>query len=112
METAKSEPTAVPANQGYEYPQLQPARSTFISVNEPVSSESNFDRPRPTSSNRAGVRMVVCALDYRMLGQPLTCTVDSKNVQRLCRFCSVTDLTVMHNEECTVENVKASIMDV
>jgi hypothetical protein len=56
--------------------------------------------------------MIILALDYKMTENPLTCTIDGRNVEALARECGVQDLTVLTDEQCTVENVKRTVEEV
>lgn len=54
--------------------------------------------------------MIVIALDYKGTGCPLTCSVDSKNMQELARQCGIEDLTVL--DDCTKESACAAIREI
>jgi len=49
----------------------------------------------------AEVHMLLCALDYKQTANPLTCSVDGKNMERLVAQCGVRDFTAMYDEQCT-----------
>lgn len=57
-------------------------------------------------------RMIILALDYEGTSNPLTCTVDGGNMERLARQCGVQDLVYLKNNQCTKENVLEAIADV
>eukprot|EP00928_Gymnodinium_smaydae_P048119 TRINITY_DN32155_c0_g1_i1.p1 TRINITY_DN32155_c0_g1~~TRINITY_DN32155_c0_g1_i1.p1 ORF type:complete len:356 (+),score=79.71 TRINITY_DN32155_c0_g1_i1:69-1136(+) len=86
-------------------------RHAFKSTNKPVPSGSNFKRG-PPRDGEGQVRMLICALDYKRTAQPLSCTVDGRNVEKLARVSGVKDLTVMMNEECTIDNVSRKIREI
>jgi len=57
------------------------------------------------------VFVMMCCLDYKQTSNPLSCTIDGKNMVRLLDACQVPqeNRVVMFDEQCTVENVKAQL---
>jgi len=86
--------------------------STFVSEDEPVPSESNYDRPCPKIAETGAVHMLIVALDYKKTANPLSCSVDARNMARLAAQCGVQDVVEMYDEECTAESVLAAIAEI
>mmetsp|Transcript_10108 Transcript_10108/g.22687 ORF Transcript_10108/g.22687 Transcript_10108/m.22687 type:complete len:316 (-) Transcript_10108:123-1070(-) len=76
-------------------------------TNKPVSAGNDYERP-PSGE----IHMLICALDYKRTENPLTCTIDGKNMQELADLCGVRDLTVMLDEECSAGAVTAKIQEI
>lgn len=72
-------------------------------TNAMVNAASNFGEPP------GQVHMIILALDYKKTGNPLTCTIDAKNVEKLAAACGVANVQVVLDEQCTKDNVKALI---
>lgn len=79
-------------------------------TNSMVDAGSNFSQSRRMDGG--GVHMIILALDYKYTANPLTCTKDGNNMQKLAAACGLQDVQVMYNEECTKENVVAMIQSV
>mmetsp|Transcript_14308 Transcript_14308/g.32510 ORF Transcript_14308/g.32510 Transcript_14308/m.32510 type:complete len:356 (-) Transcript_14308:66-1133(-) len=75
-------------------------------TNQMVCSDKNFERPS------GQVHLVITALDYKQTSNPLTCTKDGRNMERLAEACEVADVQVMYDEQCTKDNVKNLIASV
>lgn len=56
--------------------------------------------------------MLIVALDYKRTGNPLTCSIDGRNMEKLAAACGVRDVTAMYDEQCTKENVLAALEEV
>lgn len=82
-------------------------------TNVRVSGGANYDQGPPDHVN-SKVFIIMCALDYKATSNPLTCTLDAKNMQELVRACNIPqqNVTIMLDEECTNQNVKAKIEQV
>lgn len=75
-------------------------------TNKPVPAAAAFD------SDRTGnVHLLIMALDYKQTSNPLTCTMDGRNMQELARACGVNDVEVMFDEECTSANVTSKVIE-
>eukprot|EP00927_Polykrikos_kofoidii_P076720 TRINITY_DN7375_c0_g1_i1.p1 TRINITY_DN7375_c0_g1~~TRINITY_DN7375_c0_g1_i1.p1 ORF type:complete len:368 (-),score=64.30 TRINITY_DN7375_c0_g1_i1:145-1200(-) len=83
-------------------------RSTGV----PVADGNNYERPPPGGDNAGQVRMLICALDYKLTDNPLTCTLDGNNIQQLAGACGIQDLTVMYDEECTMLAVSKKLEEI
>mmetsp|Transcript_21843 Transcript_21843/g.61059 ORF Transcript_21843/g.61059 Transcript_21843/m.61059 type:complete len:360 (+) Transcript_21843:72-1151(+) len=81
-------------------------------TNEDVVSEKNYDRAAPVSGGDGEVHVLMFALDYKRTSNPLTCTMDAKNMKTLCAACGIADVTIMLDEQCTKENVLRAIAEV
>lgn len=46
------------------------------------------------------VHMIICAIDYNQTPNPLTCSVDGRNMEQLAAACGVQDVTAMYDEQC------------
>lgn len=78
-----------------------------------VRGMSNFEmRAPPITKSDIQTHMIILALDYKQTQNPLTCTMDGKNMRELADACGVTDLEVMFDEQCTKRNVKSVIQRV
>mmetsp|Transcript_51381 Transcript_51381/g.94989 ORF Transcript_51381/g.94989 Transcript_51381/m.94989 type:complete len:348 (-) Transcript_51381:184-1227(-) len=77
-------------------------------VNKPVTSMPNYSTAAPVHQGGEN-HVLICALDYKKTKNPLTCTLDAKNVQQLCTACGVRDVRIMLDEECTPDAVKAAL---
>mmetsp|Transcript_65753 Transcript_65753/g.203661 ORF Transcript_65753/g.203661 Transcript_65753/m.203661 type:complete len:359 (+) Transcript_65753:45-1121(+) len=73
-------------------------------TNQQVAAGSNFSK-----SDSGSVHLIITALDYKKTSNPLTCTKDGKNMQKLADVCGVGDVQVMYDEQCTKDNVKQLI---
>lgn len=85
-----------------------PCGKAMKATNQPVKSANNYKRP----ASDGEVHIIICALDYKQTSNPLTCTFDGNNMQDLCRTCGIQDVTVMYDEQCTNQRVKAAIEEV
>lgn len=56
--------------------------------------------------------MLIFALDYKRTSNPLTCSMDGRNMQALARSCGITDCVAMYDEQCTKENAFRAIAEV
>jgi len=56
--------------------------------------------------------MLILALDYKRTQNPLTCSMDGRNMEALARACGVTDVTAMYDEQCTKEQARDAIQAV
>lgn len=81
-------------------------------TNENVASENNYHRVAPVSGGDGEVHVLMFALDYKKTSNPLTCTMDAKNMKTLCAACGIADVTIMLDEQCTKENVLRAIAEV
>jgi len=86
--------------------------SKFVAEDEPVPSEKNYDRRAPKVDQTGEVHMLIVALDYKQTSNPLTCSIDGRNMEKLASQCGVQDLVSLYDEQCTRENVLAAIQDV
>jgi len=86
--------------------------ASFIAEDEPVPSSRNYARAGPKVGDAGEVHMLIVALDYKRTGNPLTCSIDGKNMQKLAAQCGVQDVVAMYDEQCTRENVLAAIEEV
>mmetsp|Transcript_49341 Transcript_49341/g.104962 ORF Transcript_49341/g.104962 Transcript_49341/m.104962 type:complete len:296 (+) Transcript_49341:107-994(+) len=90
---------------------VQLCNEVYKVVNEPVSEEEAYlDEGRETGE----IYVLICALDYKRTSNPLTCTIDGQNVQKLLSACGVPreNITVMYDEQCTKEAVLEAISEV
>lgn len=74
----------------------------------PVSGGANFERP----ADIGDVHLIILALDYKATRNPLTCSMDGRNMENLARACGVTDMVSLYSEECTKDNVLRIISEV
>lgn len=77
----------------------------------PVDRDPEFSRGAPRSSGEGEIFVVLCALDYKLTNNPLTCTVDGNNVVELANLCNATAMKKLFNEEATIPNVKAALYE-
>lgn len=66
-----------------------------LAVEEFVQHHAGFKRVKPGTT----VHLLICAMDYKKTKNPLTCTVDAKNLAELAHFCDVKYLTMLTDEE-------------
>lgn len=64
-----------------------------------------------TSARDPQVHMIICALDYKKTGFPLTCTADGDNMSELAHLCQAR-VEKLYNDEATVANVSKLIKKV
>mmetsp|Transcript_72474 Transcript_72474/g.172775 ORF Transcript_72474/g.172775 Transcript_72474/m.172775 type:complete len:349 (+) Transcript_72474:123-1169(+) len=79
-----------------------------LNTNKPVTSTSNYFTAAPVHQGGEN-HVLICALDYKKTNNPLTCTLDAKNVKSLCEACGVRDVVMMLDEQCTREAVQTAI---
>eukprot|EP00928_Gymnodinium_smaydae_P070536 TRINITY_DN54348_c0_g1_i1.p1 TRINITY_DN54348_c0_g1~~TRINITY_DN54348_c0_g1_i1.p1 ORF type:complete len:355 (+),score=117.04 TRINITY_DN54348_c0_g1_i1:68-1132(+) len=77
-------------------------------TNSMVPAGDNFTRHVEEGTRH----MLICALDYKKTQNPLTCTMDGKNMERLARACGIEDLTCMYDEQCSISSVKQALEDI
>lgn len=77
----------------------------------PAARHWSGDRPVVPSLRepRGVVRVVVLAIDYLATDCALSSTVDASNVRALLEACGIEDISVLFNEQCTVEAVLATL---
>merc|ERR1712232_64320 len=56
--------------------------------------------------------MLILALDYKRTSNPLTCSMDGRNMEQLARCCGVTDVVALYDDQCTKENALNAIREV
>lgn len=83
--------------------------ASFLAQDEPVPSSRNYDRAGPKVGGAGEIHMLIVALDYKQTANPLSCSIDGKNMEKLARQCGVQDLVSMYDEQCTREAVLAAI---
>jgi len=78
----------------------------YKAVNTPVSDTADFEEDDGRESGQTYV--VMCSLDYKRTDNPLTCSIDGKNMERLVSQCGVpsSNVTAMYDEQCTKDNVE------
>jgi hypothetical protein len=77
-------------------------------VNKPVADAPEYENnPAPAAGGDGKVVMLLTALDYRQTANPLTCSIDGRNMEALARQCGIEDVTAMYDEQCTKENFQA-----
>lgn len=79
-------------------------------TNSKVAAGNNYPQSRATAGSN--VHLLIVALDYKQTSNPLTCTKDGDNMQRLAEACGLQHVEVMYNEDCTKDNVAAKIQSV
>jgi len=77
-------------------------------TNRPVQAQANFQR----AAGDGEVHLLICALDYKRTQNPLTCSMDGRNMQALANACGIRDVVAMYDEECTKERVFQAIHEV
>jgi len=81
-------------------------------TNRAVASDNLYERAAPGVSGDGEVHMLIMALDYKRTSNPLTCSMDGRNMQALARACGVQDCVAMYDEQCTKENVFRAIEEI
>jgi len=82
------------------------------STNKPVAATNNYDRSAPAVTGDGQVHLLIMAMDYKKTSNPLTCTMDGRNMQTLAQACNISDCVAMYDEQCTKENVFQAIQQV
>jgi len=88
------------------------AQEALASTNEPVAGAANYSRSAPANSGDGDVHLLIFALDYKRTSNPLTCSMDGRNMETLARACGIADIVSMYDEQCTKENVLRAIEEV
>uniref|UniRef100_A0A7S2QCE7 Peptidase C14 caspase domain-containing protein n=1 Tax=Zooxanthella nutricula TaxID=1333877 RepID=A0A7S2QCE7_9DINO len=80
----------------------------YHKVNERVSEDLEGD------DVEGEVFVLICALDYKMTSNPLSCSIDGKNMEILLDACGVPreNITAMYDEQCTKQAVLQAIKDI
>lgn len=84
------------------------AQNAMKVANQPVKADANYERP----ASDGDVHLLIMALDYKQTDNPLTCSMDGRNMEVLAQACGVSDMVVMYNEQCTKEAVLQAISEV
>jgi len=82
----------------------------YKATNQPVDEEPDYDDDGATGQ----VYVLICALDYKRTSNPLSCSIDGQNMEKLLANCGIPseNVTAMYDEVCTKENVEAAIAQV
>lgn len=80
-------------------------------TSEKVASDNGYDRPAPRSGGDGECHLLICALDYKKTGNPLTCSMDGRNMEELAKFCGINDVVAMYDEQCTKPAVLKALAD-
>mmetsp|Transcript_52379 Transcript_52379/g.152254 ORF Transcript_52379/g.152254 Transcript_52379/m.152254 type:complete len:300 (+) Transcript_52379:72-971(+) len=93
---------------------VQICKQVFKVTNEHVDDTPAYDDSAPNAGGSGQVYVVICALDYKQTSNPLTCSIDGRNMETLVRSCGVPqeNVTAMYDEQCTKENVAAVVQQV
>jgi len=77
----------------------------YKALNTPVEEDLAAD------DTEGQVFALICALDYKQTSNPLSCSIDGRNVERLLASCGVPseNIVSMYDEQCTKENVLAQL---
>lgn len=83
----------------------------YKATNQPVDEDPDYDDDGKTSGE---VYVLICALDYKRTNNPLSCSIDGQNMQKLIANCGIPaeNVTAMYDEQCTKDNVEAAIAEV
>jgi len=86
-------------------------KQAFKVTNTPVPDAPAYDEAAPAVSGQGNVYVLILALDYKATQNPLTCSMDGRNMEQLVRCCGIPqqNITAMYDEQCTRENVEAQI---
>uniref|UniRef100_A0A7S4RGN1 Peptidase C14 caspase domain-containing protein n=1 Tax=Alexandrium monilatum TaxID=311494 RepID=A0A7S4RGN1_9DINO len=89
------------------YIAVQICQQVLKVTNEHVDETPAYDDTAPAAGGDGQVFVVICALDYKQTSNPLTCSIDGRNIEKLVRNCGIPDqnVTAMYDEQCTKENV-------
>lgn len=78
----------------------------------PVTSTSDYDVKAPHNrgdDSEAQVRVLIFALDYSRTSNPLTCSLDGRNMEALAAACGAQHVQALYNEECTRQNAENTL---
>eukprot|EP00421_Protoceratium_reticulatum_P067687 CAMPEP_0168419094 /NCGR_PEP_ID=MMETSP0228-20121227/32094_1 /TAXON_ID=133427 /ORGANISM="Protoceratium reticulatum, Strain CCCM 535 (=CCMP 1889)" /LENGTH=299 /DNA_ID=CAMNT_0008432971 /DNA_START=14 /DNA_END=913 /DNA_ORIENTATION=+ len=86
---------------------VQICKQVLKVTNTPVADTPAYDEPAPAAGGSGEVYVVITALDYKQTSNPLTCSIDGRNMEKLIRNCGIPqeNITAMYDEQCTKENV-------
>lgn len=74
-----------------------------------VASEEQYERAAPAVGGSGQVHMLIVALDYKQTANPLSCSIDGRNMEELAKFCGIQHVVSMYDEQCTKPNVLRAI---
>jgi len=86
-------------------------KQAFKATNTPVPDHNDFDEPAPAAGGDGNIYVLILALDYKATSNPLTCSIDGRNMEQLVRSCGIPpqNITAMYDEQCTKENVSQAV---
>jgi len=95
---------------GCTYLAVKVCNEIYKATNEPVNEEKDYD----DDDKEGEVYVLMCALDYKLTSNPLSCSIDGKNMEALLNICGIPreNITAMYDEMCTKENVLAALSEV
>lgn len=89
-------------------------KQAFTATNTPVPDHPEYDEPAPAAGGSGNIFVLIMALDYKQTNNPLTCSIDGRNMEQLIRSCGVPqqNITAMYDEQCTKENVEQQVQHI
>lgn len=83
-------------------------------TNQHVLDHAAYSEPAPHAGGSGTVRVIILALDYKATKNPLTCSIDGRNMEKLVRNCGIPDsnIVAMYDEQCTKQNVSNLVRQV
>lgn len=93
---------------------IQVCKQVLEVKNQHVDDTASYDEPAPAAGGSGNTFVLICALDYKNTSNPLTCSIDGRNMERLVRSCGIPDqnVTAMYDEQCTKENVAQVVKNI
>eukprot|EP00929_Paragymnodinium_shiwhaense_P008178 TRINITY_DN112122_c0_g1_i1.p1 TRINITY_DN112122_c0_g1~~TRINITY_DN112122_c0_g1_i1.p1 ORF type:complete len:357 (-),score=82.49 TRINITY_DN112122_c0_g1_i1:112-1182(-) len=67
--------------------------------NTAVPAGANFSKPKPSDTGNK-VHLLITANDYKNTANPLTCSMDGRNMEELANLCGVDIVVAMYDDEC------------
>lgn len=96
------------------YITVQICKQVLKVTNEPVDDTPAYDDSAPAAGGSGEVYVVICALDYKQTSNPLSCSIDGRNMEQLVQSCGIPpqNITAMYDEQCTKESVSDLVRQV
>lgn len=96
------------------YITIQICKQVLKVTNEHVDDTPAYDDSAPVAGGSGDVYVVICALDYKQTSNPLSCSIDGRNMEALVRSCGIPEqnITAMYDEQCTKDNVSDVVRDI
>lgn len=86
----------------------------YKTVNQPIEDEENAFSQNGSSEEPGEVHVLIFALDYKRTQNPLSCSIDGRNMEQLVACCEIPreNVRAMYDDECTKEAAEEAIRDV